>query len=201
MSLLTQSKEARRPDKSIGNSGNGEDSGSSGNAKMKKLLQQLQGDAEIYFRVQGTRPEIRVDLAQLCMDGHTIHFFKALMDDDEHLTWEKLKEALLERYGGMGEGSVFEQLSALRQEGAVEDYIQSFEGLVAQVPKMPDEQYMGYFIHGLKEGIKGRVRTLKAIGPISRPRLMNLARAMEMELQEKRVAVFWAARVRRVDPV
>lgn len=86
----------------------------------------------------------------------------------------------------MGEGSVFEQLSALRQEGAVEDYIQSFEGLVAQVPKMPDEQYMGYFIHGLKEGIKGRVRSLKAIGPISRPRLMNLAMAMEMELQEKR---------------
>lgn len=86
VSLLTQSKEAGSPDKSIGNSRNGEDSGSSGNAEMKKLLQQLQGDAEIYFRVQRTRSEIRVDLAQLCMDGHTIHFFKALMDDDEHLT-------------------------------------------------------------------------------------------------------------------
>lgn len=181
---------------------------------MKKMLQKIQGDvgddfrqsvkkvelpqfdgedlagwivrAEIYFRVQGTHPERRVELAQLCMEGHTIHFFKALMDDDEHLTWEKLKAALLERYGGIGEGSVFEQLSALTQEAGVDEYIQAFEGLVSQVPKMSDEQYMGYFIHGLQEGIKGRVRSLKTLGPVSRPRLMNLARAVELELQEKR---------------
>lgn len=144
--------------------------------------------AEIYFKVQSTKEELKVSLAQLCMEGHTIHFFRALLDDDEHLTWEKLKEALLERYGNMGEGSIFEQLSALKQENGVEEYIQAFEGLIAQVAKLPDEQYMGYFIHGLKDGIRGRVRSLKALGPISRPRLMNLARAVEVELQEKRPA-------------
>jgi hypothetical protein len=34
--------------------------------------------AEVYFRVQGTTPEIKVNLAQLCMEGPTIHFFNSL---------------------------------------------------------------------------------------------------------------------------
>ncbi|PNX77560.1 retrotransposon-related protein, partial [Trifolium pratense] len=53
--------------------------------------------AEVYFRVQGTMPEVKVSLAQLCMDGATIHFFNSLLREDEDLTWEGLKEALLER--------------------------------------------------------------------------------------------------------
>lgn len=69
--------------------------------------------AEIYFCVQETSPEIRVNLAQLCMEGPTIHFFNSMLDDEMELTWEKLKEELLERYGGMGDGGVFEQLTTL----------------------------------------------------------------------------------------
>lgn len=50
------------------------------------------------------------------------------------------------------------------------------------------EQYFGYFVHGLKEGIRGRVGSMRALGPLSRSRLMNLARAVEFELQEKRTS-------------
>jgi hypothetical protein len=52
--------------------------------------------AEVYFRVQGTRPEVKVSLSQLCMEGATIHFFDSLLNDDEELMWEALKSALLE---------------------------------------------------------------------------------------------------------
>ncbi|MCI57590.1 retrotransposon-derived protein PEG10-like, partial [Trifolium medium] len=62
--------------------------------------------AEVYFRVQGTTPKVKVSLAQLCMEGSTIHFFNSLIGEDEELTWEMLKEALMERYGGHGEGDV-----------------------------------------------------------------------------------------------
>jgi hypothetical protein len=62
--------------------------------------------AEVYFKVQGTTPEVKVSLAQLCMDGPTIHFFNSMLHENEDLTWEELKEALLERYGGHGEGDV-----------------------------------------------------------------------------------------------
>ncbi|PNY17485.1 retrotransposon-related protein, partial [Trifolium pratense] len=73
--------------------------------------------AEVYFRVQGTSPEVKVNLAQLCMEGSTIHFFNSLVGEDEGMTWETLKEALLERYGGHGEGDVYEQLTELKQHG------------------------------------------------------------------------------------
>lgn len=142
--------------------------------------------AEIYFQIQETSPEIRVSLAQLCMEGPTIHFFKSLLDDEVELTWEQLEAELLERYGGIGEGNIYEQLATLQQVGGVEEYIREFEKLIAQIPRLPDEQYCGYFIHGLKEGIRGRVRIMKTLGSLSRSRLLNLTRAVEQELLEKK---------------
>lgn len=64
--------------------------------------------AEIYFRVQETSSTVRVNLGQLCMEGATFHFFNALLNDYDDLTWEDLKKELIERHGGLGEGSVFE---------------------------------------------------------------------------------------------
>jgi len=61
-----------------------------------------------------------VSLAQLFMDGPTIMFFRALSEDDEYHTWEKLKDALCEKYGGLREAKVYEQLSVLQQDGSVE---------------------------------------------------------------------------------
>lgn len=140
--------------------------------------------AEVYFRVQDTRLEIKVNLAQLCMDGATIHFFKGLLEENERLTWEQLKLALLERYGEVSDGNVFEQLSALRQEGSVDEYIEDFERLILQIPHLPTDQYVGYFVHGLKDNIRGKVRSLIAFGPVSRPNLMNVATAIERESEE-----------------
>jgi hypothetical protein len=138
--------------------------------------------AEVYFKVQGTTPEVKVSLAQLCMDGPTIHFFNSIIRENEDLTWEELKEALLERYGGHGEGDVYEQLSDLRQGGTIEDYITEFEYLVAQIPKLPEKQFRGYFLHGLKPEIKGRVRSLAALGEMSRTKLLQVTRAVEKEV-------------------
>lgn len=60
------------------------------------------------------------------------------MNDSEDLSWKQLKEALLERYGGWGEGSRYEQLTVLKQLGKEEEYIKSFEYLVARVPCIPN---------------------------------------------------------------
>lgn len=139
VSLITQSKE-----KSIADDGNvtPKDKGSvnNGGTKTSKIhgdaldefrlsgkeveLPMFTGEdparwiarAEVYFRVQDTNLEINVSLTQLYMGGATIHFFKALMEEDETLSWEKLKDSLLERYGGISDGSVFDQLVELHQE-------------------------------------------------------------------------------------
>lgn len=41
---------------------------------------------EVYFRVQDTIPEMKVNLTKLCMEGLIIHFFNSLINDDEELT-------------------------------------------------------------------------------------------------------------------
>ncbi|GAU45110.1 hypothetical protein TSUD_183180 [Trifolium subterraneum] len=121
--------------------------------------------AEIYFRVQETTPKVKVNLAQLCMGGSTIHFFNSLLNEEEELTWSMLKEALLERYGGHGEGDMYEKLTELRQIGSVEEYITEFEYLIAQIPRLPDKQFLGLRVQWRRRQgeIMGRVI-------ISRPR-------------------------------
>ncbi|WJX10635.1 hypothetical protein P8452_01329 [Trifolium repens] len=140
--------------------------------------------AEVYFRVQGTRPEVKVSLAQLCMEGPTIHFFNSLFNEEEEVTWEQLKEALLERYGGHGDGDVYELLTELKQAKSVDEYVTEFEYLTAQIPKLPDKQFLGYFLHGLKEEIRGRVRSLTVAGNLSRSKVIQVARAVEKELSK-----------------
>ncbi|GAU10118.1 hypothetical protein TSUD_422340 [Trifolium subterraneum] len=141
--------------------------------------------AEVYFRVQETTPKVKVNLAQLCMNGPTIHFFNSLLNESEDLTWNQLKEALLERYGGHGDGDVYEQLTELRQIGSVEEYITGFEYLTAQIPKIPDKQFLGYFLHGLKPEIKGKVRSLIAVGGLSRAKVLQVTRAVEKETSKE----------------
>lgn len=68
-----------------------------------------------------------------------------MFDDEANLTWEVFKDALLERYGGIREGDVFEQLASLQQEGGVVEYMEEFERLVAQVPRIPMHSTWGIF--------------------------------------------------------
>jgi hypothetical protein len=133
--------------------------------------------AKVYFRVQDTPPEIKVSLAQLCMEGSTIHFFNSILDEELPLTWDSLKDALLERYGGIGEGDVYEQLTA------VEEYIVSFEYLTAHIPKLPEKQFHGYFLNGLKDEIKGKVRSLAVVGGMTRAKLLQVASTIEREVK------------------
>lgn len=99
-------------------------------------------------------------LARLSMEGSTIHWFNLLMETEDELSWEKLKRALIARYGGRRLENPFEELSTLRQTGSVEEFVEAFELFSSQVGRLPEEQYLGYFMSGLKAQIRRRVRTL-----------------------------------------
>lgn len=45
--------------------------------------------------VQGTPSEMHIQLAQICMDGMTWHWFKVLQDSE---SWEVLNRSLMDRY-------------------------------------------------------------------------------------------------------
>jgi hypothetical protein len=137
--------------------------------------------AEIYFDVQNTTDDMRVKLARLSMEGATIHWFNLLMETEDELTWEKLKKSLIARYGSRRLENPFEELSTLKQIGTVEEFVESFELLSSQVGRLPEEQYLGYFMSGLKPQIRRRVRTLN---PTNRMQMMRIAKDVEDELKE-----------------
>jgi hypothetical protein len=138
--------------------------------------------AEIYFDVQSTVDEMKVKLARLSMEGATIHWFNLLMETEDLLMWEKLKKSLIARYGGRRLENSFEELSTLRQTGSVEEFTEAFELLSSQVCRLPEEQYLGYFMSGLKPTIRRRVRTLN---PQNRMQMMRIAKDVEEELREE----------------
>jgi len=137
---------------------------------------------EIYFDVQNTTDKMRVKLARLSMEGSTIHWFNLLMETEDELSWEKLKRALIARYGGRRLENPFEELSTIRQKGSVEEFVEAFELLSSQVGRLPEEQYLGYFMSGLKPQIRRRVRTLN---PLNRMQMMRIAKDVEEELKEE----------------
>ncbi|GAU10042.1 hypothetical protein TSUD_272800 [Trifolium subterraneum] len=137
--------------------------------------------AEIYFDVQGTIDEMKVKLARLSMEGSTIHWFNLLLETEDDLCWEKLKRSLIARYGGRRLENPFEELLTLKHSGSVEDFVESFELLSSQVGRLPEEQYLCYFMSGLKPPIRKRVRTLN---PRTRMEMMLIAKDVEVELKE-----------------
>lgn len=64
--------------------------------------------------------------------------------------------------------------------GTVEDYIVEFEVFSSQCGQLPEAQFLGYFIGGLKPGIRSRIHTLK---PQNRHQVMQMAPEVEVELK------------------
>lgn len=62
------------------------------------------------------------------------------------------------RFREGGRGSVYETLSAIKQVGAVSNYVRDFEVLVGQTTRIPEEQLLGYFMAGLQEEVSDHVR-------------------------------------------
>ncbi|WVZ25291.1 hypothetical protein V8G54_003835 [Vigna mungo] len=129
--------------------------------------------AETYFEVQGSTEEVKVRLAKLSMEGATIHWFNLIQETEVGLSWTKLKRELIGRYGGRTSDNPFEELKDLSQTGSVDEYLAEFEYISSQVYRLPEEQYLGYFIGGL-------VRTFN---PVNRLQAMHLARDVEAEMQ------------------
>ncbi|MCI16206.1 enzymatic polyprotein, partial [Trifolium medium] len=112
------------------------------------------------------------------MEGPTIHWFNLWKDSTEELTWNNFKEALIVRFGEGRLENPFEELKDLKQTTCVEDYIAEFELYSSQCGRLPEQQFLGYFVGGLRHDIRSRVRTFK---PRNRYHAMQLARDVEQE--------------------
>lgn len=82
--------------------------------------------AETYFEVKRTSDDVRIQLAKLSMEAGMIHWFNLWRDSTDDPTWEKLKNALLVRFGMGRLDNPFEELRDVKQMGTVDGYIDEF---------------------------------------------------------------------------
>ncbi|KAJ1416907.1 Retrotransposon gag domain [Sesbania bispinosa] len=120
-------------------------------------------------------------MAQVFMDGPAVHWFTILTEVYPKITWEQFEVELLARFSGLEVQNPYEELAGLRQKGSVHDYIVEFETLAVLVPRQPEQQYVGFFLNGLKDDIRSWVR---AHNPEYRLKAMQLAWNVEVALRK-----------------
>ncbi|KOM54497.1 hypothetical protein LR48_Vigan10g038900 [Vigna angularis] len=116
------------------------------------------GRAEKFFALQNVTEREKMKLMYICMEGGANYWFRFWRKKVKNPTWATLTEAMVRRFGGRHRGTIFEKLATVRQRGAVEEYVQEFEVLVAQAAGVTEEQFLGYFFAGLQEELRDLVR-------------------------------------------
>ncbi|KAF2287440.1 hypothetical protein GH714_040459 [Hevea brasiliensis] len=74
----------------------------------------------------------------------------------------------------------YERLATVYQEKSVDEYIDVFVALASQVEGLTDQQYLGFFLSGLREEIRVRIHSQDSVNIFS---IINLAREIELEIQ------------------
>uniref|UniRef100_A0A251UQ20 Putative retrotransposon gag domain-containing protein n=1 Tax=Helianthus annuus TaxID=4232 RepID=A0A251UQ20_HELAN len=136
--------------------------------------------ANLYFDINQTPDTLRLRLAQLSMSGVAQHWFTVLKQVHDSLTWSDFQSELLQRFSGLEIHNPYEQLATIQQSDSIHDYIEDFEYLLSLIPRLPESQTLGYFVAGLKEDVKQRVRLHR---PTSCIDAMSLARDVELMLR------------------
>lgn len=134
--------------------------------------------AETYFEVQKTSDEVRIQLGKLSMEAGTIHWYNMWCESTDDPSWEKLKNAMLVRFGMGRLDNPFEELRGVKQTGTVDEYIVEFEIFSSQCGQLPETQFLWYFVGGLKPEIRRRLHTLK---PQNRYQALQMAQDVEAE--------------------
>ncbi|KAF2313837.1 hypothetical protein GH714_018224 [Hevea brasiliensis] len=101
---------------------------------------------EQYFEIHGIQNELKVSLALVSMEGAPLHWLRWLRQRNPHLTWEQLREELMQR--------------------------------ASRVPDISDRQCLGFFLNGLREDIRLRLRSHETTDLY---RTMKLAREIERQ--------------------
>lgn len=97
----------------------------------------------------------------LCFESRALNWFQWREVKSPISSWKELKQDLILRFHPSQKGSAYEMLMALKQEGAVTEYIKRFELLSATLDSCEEEIMKAAFMNGLCMEIKAELRLIK----------------------------------------
>ncbi|KAK4491757.1 hypothetical protein RD792_002532 [Penstemon davidsonii] len=132
--------------------------------------------AEQYFELEGINDNARVKIAGVHMEGRALCWHQSYLKIRRGLIhWEEYVLALQQRFGTTLFEDPMSDLKKLKQTGAVQTYLDSFDELFNKVD-IPEEYAVSLFLTGLKEEIEYPIRMF---APRTLQRAYGLARMQE----------------------
>ena len=108
------------------------------------------------MRLMCYAPTDWLDVVAMRVEGATSSWVNAVLQEISEgrrpvfRTWAQFRDAMVQRFEPVTEiEEVREQLRALRQTGRVTSYVQKFQELQYQLPRMMDEEAFHTFLFGL----------------------------------------------------
>ncbi|XP_061338025.1 uncharacterized protein LOC133284906 [Gastrolobium bilobum] len=138
---------------------------------------------ELFFGLQQVPAALQVRLAGMRMEGLAGPWFQWLFNGGSIQSWENLKVAIRQRFGGTAYTDLRGVLSKLTQEGNLNEYIKNFEALINQVTEFSDEVLMSFFVSGLLPDLR---RAIQLHSPTSLHQAMQLAITYDAHFVELR---------------
>ncbi|XP_061337226.1 uncharacterized protein LOC133284249 [Gastrolobium bilobum] len=138
---------------------------------------------ELYFGLQQVLDALKVQLAGMRMEGLAGPWFQWLFNGGSIQSWDQLKLAVRQRFGGTAYTDLRGVLSKLTQDRTLNDYIRNFEALINQVTEFSDAVLMSFFVSGLLPDLR---RAIQLHSPTSLHQAMQLAITYDAHFVELR---------------
>ncbi|XP_038708231.1 uncharacterized protein LOC120003349 [Tripterygium wilfordii] len=112
----------------------------------------------------------------VCLEGKALSLFQWVESRTLIVTWQAFRLALLKKFRSSQEGTGYECLVELRQDGTIAEYREKFEQLSAPLKDISEEMLAGIFVNGLKDVIRVEVKMSPNLSLMD---LMELAQRVE----------------------
>lgn len=132
--------------------------------------------ADQYFEISEFTEEQKLKAVRMCFVEDALLWYRSERDRDPFLSWEQLKERVLEQYSTSPDTTAGEKLMKLFQKGTVKEYCKEFIALATNAPEVPDVVLGMAFMSGLKSKIRSGVRMFEVKGL---QKMMSTARKVE----------------------
>lgn len=130
-----------------------------------KELENFLWDLEHYFATAHVHTNDKLTIAVRYFRGDAILWWRTKNADDESAnrpkvdTWEKLKDALREKFLPSNSSWVArDRLKRLKQVGSIREYVKEFTSLLLDIQNMSDEDKLHNFISGMQGWAQNELR-------------------------------------------
>ncbi|KFK25816.1 hypothetical protein AALP_AA8G165200 [Arabis alpina] len=139
--------------------------------------------ADQYFGMGDYSETQKIEAVRLCFLDDALNWYLWEMDRNTFVSWETLKQQVLDNFSSDDGSSSGERLMRLNQTGTVREYCREFIAIASNALELHDSALELAFMAGLRPSIRAR---MKSFGPCHLEKMMSVAKTVaDWDLEEE----------------